>query len=267
MATPDDRPRTVQHRDLLTRAMQVLTALVDLDDEAYGVRPLSEILDLPASSVHRVLSRLEELGLVSRHPDGGFQLGVEFYRLAWRATDRFSLTRAAGDPLKEMAEACNEAAFLGVYSPERRQMMFAASVDSEHPVKYVLELGRWLPLVGASGMAILAHLPEAEMRAVLDADTAEPPQYRPDVETELRNVRERGYAISAGARIPGAVGIAAPIIGKDDQVLGDIGITMPEQRFEPEAEEFYATLVMRTAAAVSSMVGAPAGAIRSRQRA
>lgn len=267
MAGPDDQPRTVQHRDLLTRAVQVLTALVDLDDEAYGVRPLSEILDLPASTVHRVLSRLEELGLVSRHPDGGFQLGVEFYRLAWRTTDRFSLARAASDPLKDLAQACNEAAFLGVYSPERHQMMFAASVDSEHPVKYVLELGRWLPLVGASGMAILAFLPDDERRAVLDAGMADHQRDLTDVEQEIRDVRERGYAISTGARIPGAVGIAAPIIGKDDRVLGDIGITMPEQRFEPESEEFYATVVMQTAASVSSMVGAGAGTTRDRQRA
>lgn len=256
MAAPDDEPRTVQHRDLLSRAMQVLTALVDLDGDAYGVRPLSEILDLPASSVHRVLSRLEELGMVSRHPDGGFQLGVEFYRLAWRSTDRFSLARAANGPLEEMARASNEAAFLGVYSEDRRQMMFAASVDSQHPVKYVLELGRWLPLVGASGLAILAFLPEKERRAVLESDDSGTAMDPTEVEQEVAEIRERGYAITSGRRIHGAVGIAAPILGKGERVLGDIGITMPQQRFDPGMEDVYASLVKRTAAHVSALLGA-----------
>ena len=78
--------------------------------------------------------------MVHRRPGGSYELGLEFYRLAWRSTDRFSLNRAAAGSLQELAAACNETAFLGVYSDVRRQMMFATSIDSDHPLRYVLEL-------------------------------------------------------------------------------------------------------------------------------
>ena len=69
-----------------------------------------------------------------------------------------------------------------------------------------------------------------------------------ELEEEMARVRERGYAITTGQRIYGAVGIAAPIFGMGHRVLGDIGITVPEQRFHPDSEQRYSVLVKRAAA-------------------
>lgn len=261
MQAPDEQSASVQQRDLLFRAVQVLTALVDLDDDAVGVRALSDVLGRPPSSVHRVLGRLEDLGMVTRRPGGRYELGLEFYRLAWRSTNRFSLNRAAAGPLQELATACNESAFLGVYNDARRQMMLATTVDSDHPLRYVLELGRWVPLhAGASGLAILAFLPDVERRSVVEAHdlqalTTETIRDPHELEKQMARVRERGYAITTGQRIHGAVGIAAPIFASGARVVGDIGITVPEQRFQPDMEKRYAVLVKRAAAHVGSLLG------------
>jgi DNA-binding IclR family transcriptional regulator len=66
----------------------------------------------------------------------------------------------------------------------------------------------------------------------------------------VEDVRQRGYAITISQRIEGAVGIAAPIFCAGGQVLGSVGISMPEQRFRPDMEPRLAQSVCDCAQAI-----------------
>jgi DNA-binding IclR family transcriptional regulator len=150
--------------------------------------------------------------------------------------------------LKQLVDECNETAILGLYDSTRQQMVFAASVESPHPLRYVLEFNQWMPLhVGASGLAILAFLPVEERgqiirRAGVDAD---------GLTAQIESIRSKGYAYTRGQRIPGAVGIAAPIRESRRGVIGDLVVTIPDQRFDPQREPELASLVMKFADQVS----------------
>ncbi|WP_166354127.1 IclR family transcriptional regulator [Phytoactinopolyspora limicola] len=254
--TPAPRPR-----DPLARAFQILSIMVESDDESFGVRQLASRLSVSASTAHRLLNDLEKLGLIARTADANYQVGHEFYRLAWAATARFPLRQAAREPLRDLARASGETAFLGVYDDLHHQMMFATCVESRHPLRYVVELNRWMPLhAGASGHAILAHLPPAVRAEITSADRLEPitdatitdPQ---QLDASLAEVRKHGYAMSRGQRIPGALAIAAPVFGPHGGVVGDIGITMPDGRFDPTQEATLATQVVTAAATATTRVG------------
>lgn len=235
--------------------------MVDLGADSYGVRQLGLKLGVSASTAHRLLTELEKLGMVGRAPDGAYRLGLEFHRLAWASTARFPLREAAQDILRELADHSGESAFLALYDDLQHRMMFVTCVESANPLRYVMELNKWLPLhAGASGLAILAFLPPEARQVVihtgeLAAITDQTITGSEVLEQELGEIRERGYAVSHGQRIVGAVAIAAPVFGPSGAVVGDIGITMPENRFRPGSQTQLAEFVTVAAATVTRRVG------------
>lgn len=246
-AGPPDR-----QRHPLARGIEIITVMVDGSEPSYGVREVANRLGVAASTAHRLLSDLEELGMVSRAPEGNYRLGMEFLRLAWTANTRFPLREAANDVLADLTERSGESSFFGVYNEQRRQMMFAVSVESSHPLRYVLPHGVWLPLhAGASGLGILAFLP-AEVQDEIAHGTLSSLTARTLVDPvrlleRLARIRRDGYAISHGERIEGAIAIAAPVMGPADTVIGDVGVTIPEARFNVAATSELTALVTQSA--------------------
>ncbi len=79
-------------------------------------------------------------------------------------------------------------------------------------------------------------------------------------------MRRRGYAFSAGQRLAGAIGLAAPIFGAGGEVAGDIVLTIPEQRFERRDTEKFGQLLIRHCENVSREIGGAQGSSPSIRR-
>ena len=129
-----------------------------------------------------------------------------------------------------------------------------------HPLRYVIELNRWFPVTaGASGLSILSFLPDAEIDSILKKRlVAHTPNTIVDpkrLRMELSAIRKRGYAISRGQRELGAVGIGAPIFGHDAEVVGDLVITSPEQRFDRRKVDMLGRLVRSHADLITQNLG------------
>jgi DNA-binding IclR family transcriptional regulator len=246
-------------RNPVEKAMQLLRWMVDDGGSDWGVREIARGMKLAPSTVHRVLADLEEQQIVRSDPNTGrYQLGLEFFRLAWKGTRRFPLRQAALASLQWLVNQTNETGFLGVYDSGRREMIFAAAIESSHELRYVVTLDKWMPLyVGSSGLAILAFLPEHERGAVLASlrtlDGAMPSVS--ELSTILDDVRRKGYAKTIGQRVPGAVGIAAPVFGSGGTVVGDLGLSIPVLRFSEGDEERLALLARKAAAQVTHEIG------------
>jgi DNA-binding IclR family transcriptional regulator len=252
---------TSEPRNPIRKALSILRYMIEAPDDTgvYGVREIGSALGLAPSTVHRSLRSLLEEGLVEEDEEGGgYRVGLGFMRLAFEATRRYPMWRHALSALRRLESETSETVLLGVYDPLRMQMMVAAAVESSSPVRYVVDLsGRWVPLhAGASGQAILAFLAPDERERVL---AAHPPERltestitdRDELERELAVVRERGYAVSRGQRLVGAAAIAAPVLGPDGRVIGDVVLTMPEYRLTDERVESFHELVVACARSIS----------------
>jgi len=257
-------PALSSSRDPLSKVVQIMTWMLDAPGESVGVREIARGLKMPPSSVHRVLNALGEHGLIQHDSASGrYEVGLEFFRLAWRASSGFPLRKVALPLLNELVRRCRETAFLAVYDGQRMQMMFIASVESEHPLRYVVELHQWLPVhAGASGQAIMAFLPSSERKIILDRGlqsvTRQTITNPRRLESTLAEVRRRGYARSQGERIQGAVGLAAPIWGPDHRVIGDVVLTVPEYRFDERGEEHLVDLLKDCAHRITERLGGQA---------
>lgn len=251
-----------RQRDPLAKALQALDALVDHPDGVLGVRELAGILGTAPSTTHRVLAMLADAGFVSRAGDGRYSVGFELQRLAWRVGARFPAPAIAEPVLRLLAEETGETSALGLFDPIRNQITFVAEVETQHRLRYMAELFRSIPIhAGASGLSILAFLEPTLREHILHAPeglpafTDETLTTPHELEAAIAEIRRRGYAITRGQRAAGAVGIAAPIWDADRTVLGNIMVTVPEQRFDPAHEPQLADAVLRAAAEMTRLVG------------
>lgn len=246
-----------RRRHPLARGIELLTLMIDSDQDVHGVRELAGKLDVSPSTVHRLITDLEKLGLVSRTQNGGYRLGLEFLRLAWTAVERYPLQEVSMDTLHELTEQSGESSFFAVYGESRHHMMFSLAVESPHPLRYTLPLKQWIPLyAGASGLAILAYLPDEIVREVVEAPmeafTERTLVDAEELRARLEVIARDGYAITHGERIDGAIAIASPVFGPSGAVVGSIGISMPEARFNAAYSSSLASLVKQAAAQVNA---------------
>jgi len=250
-----------RHRNPVTRAFRILGWMAGAAGDAWPLGEIAAGVGMHPATVHRVLGQLVEDGLVRQAPGGAYGLGLEFLRLAWLGSRRESLRDVAEPELRALTADTGETSWLGLYEPSRREMLFAASVESPQPIRQVRPVNEWRPVHGgASGRALLAFLPEAEREAVLagplDAVTPNTVTDADALRRQLGEVRARGYAVSRGERVLGGVGIAAPILAGDGRLLGVIGIGLPEQRYRASDEARLAKRVIAAAAAVARSAGA-----------
>jgi DNA-binding IclR family transcriptional regulator len=251
-----------RQRDPLAKALQVLDVLVDHPEGALGVRELAGMLGTAPSTTHRVLTMLAEIGYVSRDDDGRYSVGFELQRLAWRVAARFPAPAVAEPVLRALTEQTGETSALGLFDPIRRQITFVAQVETQHRLRYMAELFHSIPIhAGASGLSILAFLDPALRDRILHAPeglpaiTTETLTTPEDLEAAMAEIRSRGYAITHGQRASGAVGIAAPVWNAEGAVLGNIMVTIPEQRFDPALEPQLSEAVLAAAQAMTRIVG------------
>ena len=249
-------------RNPVSKALKALDWLIRTPDSKVGVRQMASALDLTPSNAHRLLNVLSVEGFVQRDAASGrYSLGLELLRWAHLVIERTPIHAVALPRMRALVADCNETALLGIYDGARQEMMFAASVESLHPLRYVIELDRWFPITaGASGLAIMAFLPEDEIDAIIKRTRLMPrtPNTITDprgLKQELAAIRKRGFAVSRGQREPGAIGLGAPIFGLGGKVVGDLMTTIPEQRFDKTMADPLGKLLIAYAALITQDLG------------
>src|SRR5438552_382660 len=128
-------------------------------------------------------------------------------------------------------------------------------------VQSVNWLARPVPLHATStGKAWLAWLPEPEVRGVLgpvlegftDATVTDVSRLL----GELAQIRERGYAVSAGELEPALCGVSAPVLRRrEDRPLAVFSIWGPADRMPPSRFEALGAVAIEAAPAVEAALG------------
>lgn len=153
----------------------------------------------------------------------------------------FPFAAIAQPILEALMHLTGESVVLNVYEPKDRMAICVAVCESPDPLQYELEVGELKSLhAGASGKAILAMLPVDEQEAILalplTAVTCRTQTDSAVLRAELKQIRELGYSVTHGQRIPGAVGHAAYLITPLG-IPASLVITLPEHRNQAVNQE------------------------------
>ncbi|WP_231380956.1 IclR family transcriptional regulator [Nocardioides luteus] len=215
----------------MTRGLQVLEILAGMRQPA-TLGAIAARAGLSESQTFRVLRALESDGYVDHFGRSGYRIGSRSLALATLVGPRPQLLRAVYPVITRLATVSRQAAVLHLRSGAHRVLVLGVPSQSGPLREPHGILGERSPLaVGASGRAILAHLPADEVRGLApDAATLE----------RLETIRDRGYETSYEENHPGINGISAPLLAQDssDQVvLGAISLAgdaadLPRERLE-----------------------------------
>jgi|BogFormECP03_OM1_1039626.scaffolds.fasta_scaffold00694_2 IclR family acetate operon transcriptional repressor len=227
------------------------------DNQPIGLSELARLLDLPKSTVQRSLATLADLGWI--RPEGRdltrWTLGEKVRILSEKVDDVGALREAALPILGQLNSDTLETIHLVVL--ESRTVRLIERLDSKHPLRIVRPIGTRSPLHATStGKAVLAHLPEMEIEAYIAAGLAPVTASTitdPEVlRAELKEIRERGYAIADEEFTDGTVSFAAcirPAAGA--RPLGALSISGPAVRLR-EHRDTYGHKVTQAAAQVEA---------------
>jgi DNA-binding IclR family transcriptional regulator len=232
--------------------------------EAEGDASLSEVAEkmkLPPSTTHRLLHLLLEEGFVERgQTPRTYRAGLEFLRVGGLVSSRADLSTVAHTFMQAVVDACDEACMLSVYVPRTRSSMITKVIYGSHPLRYEAVLYQHSSLVwGANGRGILAFLPDEVRSEIIALEGPSPADPRKavkpaQVQRELAAVRQQGYAHTRGQKIPGAVGMSAPVFNATG-VVAALCITVPDTRFQASMEARFARSLLEQAARFSAALG------------
>lgn len=237
----------------------VLLRLIAESGRSFSLKELSERADLPPSTAHRLLQVLTRSGLVERGPHQTYGPGRELYRMASLLRGRFDLSRTARPFLERLWSQWQETAVLCLYNPTSRTGTVVDAVLTTHPLRFAVEIGMELALPwGSLGQAMLAALAPEEVDAVLAGATTGPLSGRPlgprgEILADLDRIRASGFADYFDPNYDVA-GVAAPLLGADEALIGCLGITMPSRRFELHDRKAMAAAVRDAARELSELI-------------
>ena len=243
----------------LEKGLDVLRAF----DAAHRTLTLAELATLTGmskGSAQRTVHTLQVLGYVGKHPQTRrFQLLPKVIEIGFNYLAAHPLIRAANPYLSQLASASGETASLT--EPVGLEMVYVAQLLTTKFIPVLTPVGMRIPMYcTSSGRAYLSHLPEAEVRAILDA--SDRPARTPATLTEvdaimarIADCRQVGYATNCEELFLGDMGVAAPILNSKGQAVGAVHLSPPTSRWTlEEAQKKLAPMVIECARAISQSI-------------
>jgi DNA-binding IclR family transcriptional regulator len=199
MASATKPSVTAYHVQVLERTCDILECLAAHGPEL-GVSEITVDLGLSKSTVHRLLSALEQREYVRRVPmTGRYRLGTKLLELGQKAGDAEGLVTIAAAYLTRLVAETGETAHLGVLRDG--EVVSLCAVESSKTLRTPATVGRRTPAHSSSlGKCMLAGLSLDELTLALGH--LELKRFTPRtivtgqaLVEELKTVRQLGYAV------------------------------------------------------------------------
>lgn len=219
----------------VARAMRLLTRMADAGAPV-TIKYISDQTGLAPSTAHRLLGLLKDEGfVVDVLHSRSYAIGPQFYRVSARVVNSSSQMDFIARVLEELCDRYNETVLFGQYLPSEGSMSFAIRRDGNQKLLYQIEMHKPLSLVwGASGRAILAHLPANKVADILSREKSAPGNGDPvppldKLMADLREIKNAEYCVTYGQKLPGSRGIGTPLFDQSG-IIGSLCLTAPENR-------------------------------------
>ncbi|MCP2168012.1 IclR family transcriptional regulator [Goodfellowiella coeruleoviolacea] len=188
-------------------------------------------LGLPRSTTYHLLAELIEAGFATHLPEERrYGLGLAAFELGSAFLRHDPLERLARPLLRRLVDRTGYTAHLGVL--HGRETLYLVREQPTQPQTLVSEVGVRLPAhLPASGRAMLAHLPAAQVRALLPSAasfvnrTGRGPTNLPALRRLLLAERRRGWAVEDGYVTLGFASVAAPVFDHGGRPIAAISVT------------------------------------------
>ena len=248
-----------------TRALAVLRALAAAPSPMTAAS-LARQLGVPRSSMYHLLAAMAAAGFVAHYPeDERWGLGVASFEIG-AAYLRHEPLEAYGRPLlhrlaAEVEGTVPAVAHLGVL--HGRETLYLLRESPRTPVTIVADVGVRLPAtLTASGRAMLADLPAAQVRALFPSKeafvdrTGLGPMSLTALSRLLAAERSRGWAEEDGFITAGYASVAVAARDHSQRPVASIGLTFRSDRVAARDRAMLVRSAARAARELSRRLGA-----------
>ncbi|MDK3257863.1 IclR family transcriptional regulator [Blastococcus capsensis] len=245
------------------RSVSVALAVLEAvsEQQPVGVSDLSRAMQLPKSTVQRMLLTLGELGWIRAGAEEPtrWSLTAKAQAIGSRHRADEEIRRVALPAMHRLSAATGETVHLSV--PEERRIVLLDKIEGAHPVRTHASVGNGAPLhTTASGKAVLAAMPEPRAAALLRAAPLEALTPHTDTDPEgvlreLRRVRRQGYAVSVGTRHPDIAAVGAAILDRGGMPVATLSLSLPTSRLPRRLWAGYGAQVTAAAEECSRQLG------------
>ncbi len=238
---------------VLEDAIYILELLQN-HDEGLTLAQVTQASGFLKNKVFRILHTLEKHDLVGRDDAGVYRLGIRFLEFGQSVKKQTTLLDASRHVMDRLVRDTGETIFLGVVNGT--DALCVAARESPQSIRLFAEVGRRAPLhSGGIPKVLLAHLPDAERRVLIETFTDQGIINPTALEDRLTQVRTQGYVVVIDELDHGAHSIAAPIRDHRGQVIAALSIAGPSHRFSEQIVERYIGLAQDAAEQISRALG------------
>jgi len=243
---------------VLERALALLNTMAAAPGEL-SLMDLCDRIGLHKSTVHRLVSVLEQNRLVEKTATGKYRLGLKLFELGTRAVASLDLRERARPHLERLAFETNETVHLCVL--DEGEVLYLDKVEPDRSVRLSSSVGRRNPAHCTSvGKAIMAFLPENEVDAIIKRfGFREFTRYTittpAALKADLQEVRRVGYARDWEEHEEGVKCLGAPVRDFSGKVVAAISLSGPAFRINDKSLNVFAAAVISASDALSADLG------------
>lgn len=252
------RPRRVTGEQSAVKSAVRVLELLEFFDRIERAAPVSEIareLGWPQSSTSMLVGSLIDRGYLTSTPDRKIQPTARVPMLG-RWVDVWITDGRISQLMRDLGQETGETILLGI--PSDIHAVYIDAIPATKPMRLQLPRGTLRPIADSGmGVLLLSGMADDEVaRRVARVNAALPPEAPPlkleEVMAEVRDVREKGFAMSTNRVVSGA-GIVCVLLPRAvrEQPVG-LGIGGLSSGIEENAAEFVALLRAKIAAYLGS---------------
>ncbi|PIE54406.1 MAG: IclR family transcriptional regulator [Dethiosulfovibrio peptidovorans] len=211
------------------RALAILELLDGRGELA--INDIARALRLERSTAYRLVYTLKHLGYVTQNRSSHtYANSFKLFEIGNNVVKRLGLRKQAQPFMRELSEKTGEAINLAIM--DGKHVVYIDKIDSVSTFKIDLTIGRKMPAYCTGlGKALLACMDDS---AVVDLLAQDPfvqhtENTISDMESllaDLRETRERGYAVDRGEFVDGLLCFAVPIRGYNGAAVAAVSVAL-----------------------------------------
>ncbi len=193
------------------------------------IEEIAATLEVSPASAYRYVSELTHAGMLTRS-SGCYRIGPKIIQLEYLVRRYDPVIQVGLELMNTLSDITGCSVLLcNVYD---QTIVNVVHVVGSNPVQLTYTRGMPMPLFrGSQAHVILAHTDRRKLKRIFEASLNNP-ALAPDVKAigadwqaftkALRQIRSRGYYISRSELNSGVDGIAAPVFGESEEILGSL---------------------------------------------
>ncbi|GAB6928738.1 IclR family transcriptional regulator [Paenibacillus sp. JCM 10914] len=245
----EDRKLTVR---AVERALDILMCFTKNSELA--LTEISALIGLHKSTVHRLLTTLEDRGFVVRNKETEkYRLGLKIWELSMHLSQSDDPAIRLLPAMEALRDRLGET--VSLYLRDEAERLRIQAVQSNQAIRRVAQVGVRLPLyVGASSKVLVAFAPQVDQDELLNSQDWPESVDREVYRQQLAEILKVGYAISMEEREPGAAAVSVPIFDRYGKAAAALSMSGPVTRLSADTLREYAPVLKEAAREMGMMI-------------